>query len=291
MDTTAYGQLIFLCVLNIIFFLSGVILNSLVIITILKSRQLGKKLCHFMIMVLSCFDLLTVVLGIQNFFLRFTFWLTENHSLSEKIEVHQRFVGLSNAISMLVLLLMSIERYLGAYFPIFHRTSVTRRRLLTSLAISTIFPATLLIISENNMVTSKAVALAVFMLIYLPPFIFFNYKLFKISRKMRRRNVISHETKRKLKSLKNISTCLLAVVCFVLLSIPFVPFIVVSSLEGPSSNNARLLFLWTGAVFRTNCSFNCLIFFWKNKVLQIEGIMVLQAMKARVFRTKTNIVA
>ena len=291
MNTTVYGQLIFLCLLNIIFFLSGVILNSLVIITILKSRQLRKKLCHFMIMVLSCFDLITVVLGVQNYFLRFTFWLTENHSLSPKIEVHQRFVGLFYAISMLVLLLTSIERYLGAYFPIFHRTSVTRRRLITSLAISTIFPAILLIISARNMVISYAVGSAVYLLIYLPPFIFFNYKLFKISRKMRRRNIISPETKTKLKSLKNISTCLLAVACFVLLSIPSIPFIVVSSLEGPSSNNARLLFLWAATVFQMNCTFNCLIFFWKNKVLRIEGRKVLQAMKARVFGTKRNIVA
>ena len=243
-----------------------------------------------MIMVLSCFDLITVVLGMQNFFLRFTLWLTENHSLAPKIELHQRFVGLFNAISMLVLLLMCVERYLGAYYPIFHRTSVTRRRLLAPLAISTIFPATLQIISANNMVISYAVAPAVFMLIYLPPFIFFNYKLFKISRKKHRRNVISPETRTKMKSLKTISTCLLAVACIVLFSIPYVPFIVVSLLEGPSSNNARLLLLWTATVFRMNCTFNCLIFFWKNKVLQIEGRKVLQAMKARVFGTKTNIV-
>ena len=61
MDLKLQIQLIILWVLNIIFFFSGVVLNTLVIITILKSTQLGKKLCHFMIMVLSCSDLLSVI--------------------------------------------------------------------------------------------------------------------------------------------------------------------------------------------------------------------------------------
>ena len=244
-----------------------------------------------MIMVLSCFDLITVVLGVQKFFLRFTFWLTENHSLSPKIEVYLRLASLCSSISMLVLLFMCIERYLGAYLPVFHRTSVTRHRLLGSLAISTIFPATLLTISANNMVISYAVALAVFLIIYLPPFIFFNYKLFKISRKMRRRNVISSETRTKMKSLKNISSCLFAVACLAFFHIPTFIYIGVSAHEGSTSRNARLWFSWAATIYRMSCTFNCLIFFWKNKVLQLEGRKVLKAMKVRVFGTKTNIVA
>ena len=291
MNTTVYIHLIFLCVLNITFFFSGVILNSLVIITFWKATQLRKKLCHFMIMVLSCFDLITILTGTQRFFFHLSFWLPENHNLSPKIEVYQHFVSLPPAISMLVLLLMCIERYLGAYYPVFHRTSVTRRRLLASLAISTIFPVTLLILSQSNMVISDGVALAVFLLVYLPPFIFFNYKLFKISRKMRLRNIISPETRTKIKNLKNISSCLFAVACLVFFYIPIFLHIGISAHEGSASSNALLWFLWAATIFQMNCTFNCLIFFWKNKVLQIEGKKVLQAMKARVFGTKINIVA
>ena len=277
MNAIVYGQLIFLCVLSIIFFISGVILNSLVIITILKSKQLRQKLCHCLIMVLSCFDLLTVVVGIQRFFIRFTLWLTENHSFSTTIEVYQRFGTLFGAISMLVLLFMCIERYLGVYFPIFHRTSVTRRRLLTSLAISTIFPATLLIISTNQMVISYPQATGIFLLVYVAPFVFFNYKLFKISRKIRRsRNVVPAETRATVTASKNVSSCLLAVACLVFFSIPSFLYVIVSAIEGPSSSNARLWFIWVATVFRMNCTFNNLIFFWKDKVLRREGMKVVK---------------
>jgi hypothetical protein len=30
-----------------------------------------------------------------------------------------------------------------------------------------------------------------------------------------------------------------------------------------------------------NCTFNCLIFFWKNKVLRAEGLKVWKSMKIR----------
>ena len=54
-------SLTFLFVLNIFFFLSGICLNSLVIISFWRSALLRKKLCYFMIMVLSCLDLLVVL--------------------------------------------------------------------------------------------------------------------------------------------------------------------------------------------------------------------------------------
>ena len=285
MNTTVYVQLILLCLFNIILSLSALILNSLVIITFWKATQLRKNLCHFMIMVLSCCDLITLLTGTQGFFLRFKFCLTENYNLLTTIEVYHRFENLSAGISMLALLLLSIERYLGVYYPIFHRTAVTKRRLLASLAIFTILPATFVIISTNEMVISYPVALAIFLSIYVAPFIFFNYGLFKIARKTRRRNGVPPETRMKMKSLKNVSSCLLAVACLVLLSIPIFVHIVVSLIEGSLSSNARLSFMWVTTVFLMNCIFNSLIFFWKNKILRIEGIKVLQAMKARVFGT------
>ena len=151
MNTTVYVQLIFLCLLSIIFFLSGMILNTLVIITILKSTQLRKRLCHFTIMVLSYCDLLTVLVSTQSFFLRITFWMTETNLLTA-IQIYHLLDDLFAAISMLALLVMSIERYLGVYYPIYHRISVSRHRLLALLALFTIFPATLLTISANQLI-------------------------------------------------------------------------------------------------------------------------------------------
>ena len=41
---------------------AGIFLNSVVIISLWRSSQLRKKLCYFMILVLSCFDLAVVTI-------------------------------------------------------------------------------------------------------------------------------------------------------------------------------------------------------------------------------------
>jgi hypothetical protein len=44
-------------------------------------------------------------------------------------------------------------------------------------------------------------------------------------------------------------------------------------------NNANLAGLWTITTSLMNCTFNCLIFYWKNKVLRNEGLKVLKSLK------------
>ena len=188
MDLKIYVHLIFLCVFNIIFFFSGAVLNTLVIITILKSTQLRKKLCHFMIMVLSCCDLLTVLIFNSGLILSLITRAMENFYLLTRLRIFLKFYHMTSSFSLSALIVMCIERYLGVYYPIYHRTSVTRRRLLKLLAIIMILQTTLLAISVPNLGIFGIVAFGIFMVIYLTLFIFFNYKLFKISRKMRRQN-------------------------------------------------------------------------------------------------------
>jgi hypothetical protein len=72
-------------------------------------------------------------------------------------------------------------------------------------------------ISLNDSVISLPVALAIFFAIIFPPIIFLNYKLFKISRKMRRDNTASPEESTLHVNLKKIHTCLLAVACLMLM--------------------------------------------------------------------------
>ena len=281
MDLNFYVHLIFLCVLNIIFFFSGLVLNTLVIITIWKSSQLRKKLCHFMIMVLSCCDLLSVVTFSSGFLFYVTIWFTENNELYTKLTIFRHLLYLPASFSLCTLMVMCIERYLGVYYPIFHKTSMTKRKLLTILAVFSILLTTLIIISANDWLVSREVALSIYMAIFIPPFIFFNYKLFKISRKMRRQKATSPEKRKKI-NLKNINTCLLAVACLVFLSTPNIFFVVFSSVEGSTSKNARLSATWSALTLVMNCSFNSLIFFWKNKVLRDEGIKIIKKIKDHV---------
>ena len=279
MDLTVYIQLIFLCVLNIIFTFSGIFLNTLVIASFWKSSHLRKKLCHFMIMVLSISDLVAVVTNNTGLLLYLISLLREDYDFLPSWTLYLQFVSVFTAFSSYVLLVMSIERYLGAYYPIFHRTSVTRLKLLTLLAIILIFHTTLRIISINDMIISNAHFSIIFVTVFFPPMVFINFKLFKISREVRRRKTASPE-KRTTINLKSISTCLLVVACLVVLSIPSSVYIVFNiSTENNQSSNARLSYIWATTAFTMNCTFNSIIFFWKNNVLRTEGIKIQKSLK------------
>ena len=229
-----------------------------------------------MIMVLSCCDLLTVITNILGLILYLIAWLTENHDLYTTVIIYIDLNKLSAGFSMSTLMVMCIERYLGVYHPFFHKTSVTRHKLLTFLAILIILPATLIIVSTNDLVLSRPIALGIFMVAFVPLFIFFNYKLLKISRKMRRENTTPTEKRRI--NLKNIHTCLLTVVCLLVFSIPTSFRIAFAFVEGSTSDNAWLSLFWVSTMQVMNCSFNSLIFFWKNKVLRDEGIKIVKKM-------------
>ena len=276
MDSNVYIQLIFLCVVNIIFAFSGIVLNTLVIVSIWKSSLLRKKLCHFMIMVLSCFDLVSIVTIHPGVLLYLISWLREDHDLFFKITIYLDFVCMPLGFSLFTLLVMNIERYLGAYYPIFHRKSVTRRRLLTLLAILQITTTAMQISFGYSLEFSKPVFLIVLMAIFLPPFIFINFKLFVIARKVHREREVS-PGKRTTMNLKNISTALWAVACTLLLSIP-ISFDIAFELAGKFTN-ANLSCTWSFTCVAMNFTLNSLILFWKNKILRTEGIKILKTLK------------
>jgi hypothetical protein len=44
-------------------------------------------------------------------------------------------------------------------------------------------------------------------------------------------------------------------------------------------DNARILGLWGSTLLSMNSTFNCLIFYWKNKILRQEGMKILKGLK------------
>ena len=86
-------NLIFIFVVNILFFFSGICLNSLVIVSFWRSVQLRKKLCYFMAMLLSCCDLLVVLTNHPLTALTTMLWFTE------KINVRPGWMVISDGLS------------------------------------------------------------------------------------------------------------------------------------------------------------------------------------------------
>ena len=280
MEFIYFVNFIIILVVNILFFFSGICLNSLVIVSFWRSVQLRKKLCYFTIMVLSCCDLL-VVLTLHPFIALLTMlWLTEKITvypgrLMICYQLSQTFLG----FSLFALLVMSVDRYLATHYPIFHRTSVTKGKLLTLFAFLVIIVIALLVMTINNLVITNEVSHLIFLIIYIPPMLFINYKLFTVARKSRKNNGISPEMK---KSFKKISSCLLVVACLSLVSIPSLVYIVLRQTSKETRftlDNAQIAGLWAATVSTMNSTFNCLIFYWKNKTLRAEGMKVIKSMK------------
>jgi hypothetical protein len=93
MEFFHFINLIFIFALNVLFFFSGICLNSAVILSFRRSVQLRKKLCYFMIMLLSCCDLLVVLTGHP---------LTAFHAmlfLTGKLDAHRNWVFISTRFS------------------------------------------------------------------------------------------------------------------------------------------------------------------------------------------------
>ena len=156
MELTNSINLIFIFAVNIFFFFSGICLNSLVIFSFWRSVQLRKKLCYFMIMVLSCCDLFALLINSPLHVLIATWWLIG------KLDVNARwaYISLNSttsflAFSLLALLVMNFDRYLATSYPFFHRTSVTKGRLLTLLAILIIVICQLQTVSSRQEKSQK----------------------------------------------------------------------------------------------------------------------------------------
>ena len=119
MDVVYSSNLIFLVVVNILFFFSGIFLNSVVIISFWKFIQLRKKLCYFMIMILSCCDLLAVLINNPLVILFASLYLTESFGVGNIRLEHIRLASwcgnLFFCFSLLSLLVMSCDRYLATH--------------------------------------------------------------------------------------------------------------------------------------------------------------------------------
>ena len=136
MDLSSFINVLLLCVVNVIFMIAGIFLNSVVIISLRRSSQLRKNLGYFMILVLSCFDLAVVTFSHPGLIASTILWSMETYQEKNKFIILANVMGQNLAgFSLSALLTMSVERYLALKYPFFHHTAVTKRRLVLFLAI------------------------------------------------------------------------------------------------------------------------------------------------------------
>ena len=128
------------CIFNVIFGIVGTFLNTLVLFVFSKSKKMRQKNSYFFIMILSATDLV-VVTSIPA--------VSLVHAIHEILGtprclysiVYNIVTKTTPLLSATSLIIMNIERYLAIVYPFFHRTTVTKRKMIWSFCIlGCIFP-------------------------------------------------------------------------------------------------------------------------------------------------------
>ena len=275
MDLITQIQLILLLVLNVFFTFLGALLNAVVALSLWKSKQLRKKTCYFMIIVLSIFDSLAVITNHPIQAITSVAWLTKQDDALPTLTICEKVVNPFHAFSFLALMVMSFDRYLATSRPIFHRTSVTKRRLAIILGLSCFIDINLRVLSVTVLEVYFQAVSTIYFLLLVAIYLFINIKLLNLARRIRQ-NPISPQSTVKL---KHISTCLLTMVCLVLFSFPVIFYTILILLGKLQSINVGLSVIWVNTTVTMNSTFNCMIYFWKNATLRKEGMKFLRSLK------------
>ena len=285
-ETDYFINVTFLFVVNILFSFSGICLNLFVILSFWRSTQLRKKLCYFMIMVLSVCDLIAVLTNHPILAVISIFWLMGNFDTRSWLYLYLDIANVFLGFSLAALLVMNVDRYLAISYPIYHQTSVTKNRLLTFLAILIIIEIIMASFSANNFIISHQILVIITFITFIPPMLFINCTLFKIAKKTRNNTIVNNNEHRKIALRKNVSSCLLAVASFIVLSIPAFVYIILrlNTERTWAMKTVKLAAHWSKTIASMNSTFNCLIFYWKNKILRKEGLKILKKLRCRTDR-------
>ena len=287
MDSSTYINALFLCLLNASFMVAGTFLNSVVIISLRRSSQLRKKLCYFMILVLSSFDLVVVTINHPVVILSTILWSMKISHEEIDIALEYTFTFLAG-FSMFALLTLCIERFLALTCPFFHQIAVTKRRIVLFQAFWMIIILSLSPLAYFYGDTISKILKTAFLSFLLFMFICLNYKIFIIAKSKRTNESVaptstslSHQKRKQRKiNLKKISTCCLTVGCFFICCFPQIMHFVLRSTETLANDRHDWLFnLWSSTFVAMNSTFNCLIFFWRNSILRREGMKIAKCFK------------
>ena len=215
---------IFLCVVNVIFMIAGISLNTVVISSLRGSSQIQNKLWCFTIVVLSCFDLI-VVCSIHPLNVVKIIFLNENlYGEIKFVEpAYDHVCILIGSFSMLSFLILTIVRFLALAYPFFHQTSVTKSRLGIFQAIlitSQLFLVPPLLHSNEQAFKSIYVSVTIGFHLSILISLQLKYRMLNITQSKRKKDRVSSSmtsspgSKRRRLTFKSISTCSQAIGCF-----------------------------------------------------------------------------
>lgn len=174
--------------LNLLFLVFGSFLNAAVLFCFWKSSHLRKKLCYFTILVLSFIDLACVIVIHPMIMLSTVSWHFENSALREKLDNLKHIKSSLYALSFYALMTMNLERYIAIKHPIYHRTSMTKAKLMLVFATLFLFAVTLRVLSGTGLIPAQLPSSITFTVI-LAIMLLINFKMYIISKRTRQRKM------------------------------------------------------------------------------------------------------
>ena len=276
----------FLLIVNSTSMITGIFLNTVVIISLWSSSQLRKKVCYFMILILSCFDLAVVAIAHPLFISSaIDMFLGE---MNEKFEsTKTNITSVLQGLSLSVLFTLTVERFLALIYPFFHHERVTKARLAFLLAFLMVFTSAVAQLYEMGPIPLGRILGISYLSCFMVLLVFMNGKLFILAKSKQAMATIapnnsatsqSDQKNRRLLCHKRIPTCFIVVVCFFVCFSPYMLYCVVFLKTEVSLYNRQVWLwkIWAGTFGSLNSTLNCAIFFWRNSILRREGKNILK---------------
>ena len=276
------------CVVTAALSVLTICLNSITAMAYWKSTEIKKKIAVFLIMVLSLIEVGIGVFCGPLYVATFTrdIWLGKSSCVLTGLPVFVHMI--IGGCALKTLIIMNFERYLAIVHPIFHRTKVTKGRLLKCLTVLWLFTGALVVafvfypfdVLEKFLTVEMLLIMAA--LVYIYSRIYFTSK--RSFQNFRRTNRINSspqdqgtsqsEREQHLRNIRLVKSCFIVVVCY---CICFLPFTVLND-NFLNNNHGKLIRPWLLTLNLSNSTFNSLIFFWRNKLLRREAKRVLKQM-------------
>ena len=254
---------VFGCVFNIVLTISAICLNSLSIIVHWKSPQLRRKKSYFLIMVLSVNDLVVGILGNASHAIALVLHLNGDPECNMYILV-DLLAFPTAAMSFATLFTLNIERYLSIVHPIYHRTKVSKIKLvgfaLVLWTVSIGLTLAHLTLGEISNILTSSIMYGIFLATCYIYFRIFRTGVLKST------SISSLDIRNRLQNMKLAKSCAIVVICTL---VCYLPFAVVRSLE-QNSLRTLVLTMWGVTFALAASSLNNVVFLVSNPVFRNE---------------------
>jgi glucan phosphoethanolaminetransferase (alkaline phosphatase superfamily) len=184
-----------------------------------------------------------------------------------------------SSMSVMSLFALNIERYLSVLHPFYHRTKVTKSRLLKMVVAFWLFPLTLRSLrfifgKIMKIIISASIVCIVFSTVYIYASIYIAFRRrprLAEPRETEGRVTVTRVVEGRTNKKKELQNLKMTKSCAIVVGLVFVcnlPFAVTNSL--PTRITPTMAAIWTITFSLSASSLNSLVFFWKNAILRKE---------------------